>query len=95
MDIGKKRPRTSRPTSTRKKMKIDDTNEEIRVLYIDTFDFFNLGHMHQLEKCKNIFVNASLIVGIIADQDTTDVCIMNDYERANTVKQCKWVSDII
>ncbi|CAG9320120.1 unnamed protein product [Blepharisma stoltei] len=95
MDIPKKRIRYSRASSARKKLKFSDDPDEIRILYVDTFDMFNVGHLRQLEKCKKLFVNGSLIVGIIGDENGRRKCLMSEYERGACVSQCHWVTDTI
>ncbi len=51
-----------------------------------------------LEQCKKMFKHVYLIVGVCADVDVTrekGKPIMSAEERAECVRQCKWVDEVI
>ena len=70
----------------------------VRIYTDGVYDLFHPGHIEQLRQAKEAFPKVHLIVGVCSDTDTLEVkkClpIMNEIERVNMVKQCKYVDEV-
>ena len=76
----------------------EDPNNPVRILTEGVFDCFHYGHARLLEQIKKMFKYVYLIVGVCSDEDVTrekGKPVMTAKERAECVRQCKWVDEVI
>lgn len=76
----------------------EDPNRPVRLYSDGVFDMFHIGHAKQLEQCKKKFKYVTLIVGVSGQQETEKLkgaTLMNEFERSESVRHCKWVDEVI
>ena len=59
---------------------------------------YHIGHAKVLEQAKRIFPHVYLIVGVSGDKETIEKkgkIVMNEQERCEILKHCKWVDEVI
>ena len=75
-----------------------DKSQLIRIYCDGIFDLFHFGHARLFRNCKSNFENVEMVVGTTSDEETLKLKgkqVMNQYERQETIKQCKWVDEVI
>ena len=73
------------------------SGKPLRVYCDGVFDMFHFGHMRMLKQIKDMIPNVYLVVGVCSDSDietNKGSHIMNNDERIESVKHCKWVDEI-
>lgn len=68
-------------------------------IYADgVFDMYHVGHAKVLEQAKKLFPHVYLIVGVSGDKETIEKkgkIVMDENERSEILKHCKWVDEVI
>uniref|UniRef100_A0AC34Q2D4 Choline-phosphate cytidylyltransferase n=1 Tax=Panagrolaimus sp. JU765 TaxID=591449 RepID=A0AC34Q2D4_9BILA len=86
-----------KPLTLREAQLLKD-KKTIRIYTDGVYDLFHPGHIEQLRQAKQAFPSVHLIVGVCSDADTLEfkkcLPIMNEDERVNMIKQCKFVDEV-
>ena len=76
----------------------NDPNNPVRVYADGVFDMYHIGHARVLEQAKKLFKHTYLIVGVSGDKETIEKkgkIVMDEKERTDILKHCKWVDETI
>jgi len=59
---------------------------------------YHIGHAKVLEQAKKLYPYVHLLVGVSGDKETIEKkgkIVMNEIERSEILKHCKWVDEVI
>lgn len=70
----------------------------VRIYADGVFDLFHIGHMRALQQAKIAFDDVHLVVGVTGNKEThkrKGLTVLSARERAESVRHCKWVDEVI
>lgn len=70
----------------------------IRIYADGVYDIFHVGHAKSLEQAKKAFKTVYAIAGVAGHEDSESFkgqTLMTEAERAENIKNCKWVDEVI
>jgi choline-phosphate cytidylyltransferase len=70
----------------------------VRIYADGVFDMYHIGHAKVLEQAKKLFPHTYLIVGVSGDKETIEKkgkIVMNEQERSEILKHCRWVDEVL
>ena len=75
----------------------NDPQNPVRIYTDGCYDCFHFGHANVIKQCKEFFKYTYIVVGVCSDEDTVEnkgKNLMNQEERAECVRHCKWADEV-